>query len=111
MTVRLNRKLILEAEERLADGAGGYTTVWTALGTLWAALEARSGREAAVAGGSVSRAGYRAILRAAPEGSPSRPRAGQRLREGTRIYAILSVAERDADARYLLCLLEEEIAP
>ena len=111
MIPRLNRKLVLEAEERIADGAGGYTTVWTALGTLWASLEARSGREAAVAGGSVSRAGYRAILRAAPAGSPSRPMAGQRFREGARLYAILSVAERDADARYLLCHLEEEVAP
>ena len=109
--LRLNRRLVLETEERLADGAGGYTTVWTALGTLWASLEARTGREAAVAGGSVSRAGYRAIVRAAPEGSPSRPKPGQRFREGGRLYAILSVAERDTDARHLMCQLEEEIAP
>lgn len=109
--LRLNRRLILEAEERLADGAGGYTTVWTALGTLWAALEARTGREAAVAGGSVSRAVYRAILRAAPEGSPSRPKPGQRFREGARLYSILSVAEWDTDTRHLMCQLEEEIAP
>ena len=29
---RLNRKLVLEAPTRVADGAGGYTVTWAALG-------------------------------------------------------------------------------
>jgi len=40
---RLNRKLELEAPVRTADGAGGYTETWAALGSLWAEVTARSG--------------------------------------------------------------------
>jgi head-tail adaptor len=106
---RLNRRLVLEGALRLADGAGGFAEVWEARGTLWAEVSARSGREAEAAGVAVARAGYRITVRAAPQGAASRPVAGQRLRDGARIFAILSVTEADGAGRYLSLWAQEEV--
>mgnify|MGYP003131982134 CR=1 FL=1 len=106
---RLNRRLVLEGASRLADGAGGFAEGWEARGTLWAEVSARSGREAEAAGLAVARAGYRITVRAAPQGAASRPLAGQRLRDGARIFAILSVTEADGAGRYLSLWAQEEV--
>jgi len=108
-TPPLNRKLTLEAAIRTADGAGGFTETWSALGTLWASIRAGTGREADAAGLSISTAPYRITVRAAAPGAPSRPVAGQRLRHGSRIFRILAVAEADAGVRYLTCFAREEV--
>ncbi|WP_135505101.1 head-tail adaptor protein [Roseovarius aestuariivivens] len=108
--VHLNRRLVLEEEVRQADGAGGYLGTWAALGTLWADIRARSGRDASGEDTSVSRTGFRVTVRAAPFGAPSRPSPGQRFRDGMRIFRIEAVAERDAQGRYLTCFCEEEVA-
>ena len=41
----LNRALVLEGVLRTADGAGGFTEAWTALGTLWAEVLPGSGSD------------------------------------------------------------------
>ncbi len=106
----LNRKLVLETPERVADGAGGFVESWVALGELWAEVRPRTGREKA--GGTVALAtvGYRITLRAAPVGQSARPRPEQRLRDGNRIFRILAVTERDPQSRYLICYADEEVA-
>ncbi|WP_299982701.1 phage head closure protein [uncultured Ruegeria sp.] len=109
-TPRLNRKLVLEAPIRSADGAGGYTETWAALGTLWAEVTARSGSERAVGGASVSRVGFRIVVRGAPKGSSMRPAPDQRFREGARRFVIRAVAERDGRGQYLTCFADEEVA-
>lgn len=38
----------------------------------------------------------------------ARPKPGQRFREGSRVFAILAVAERDPAGRYLTCFCREE---
>ena len=43
-------------------------------------------------------------------GSTSRPLPDQRFREGTRVFRVLSVAERDPGSRFLICQTEEEVA-
>ncbi|SEK37697.1 head-tail adaptor [Roseovarius azorensis] len=106
---RLNRPLVLEAALRLPDGAGGFTLVWQARGTLWAEVSTRAGREAEGEGVRLARAGYRIAVRAAPQGSSSRPQAGQRLRDGARLFHIVAVTEADAGGRYLTCWAEEEV--
>jgi SPP1 family predicted phage head-tail adaptor len=106
----LNRKLVLETPERVADGAGGFDETWVALGTLWGEVTVRAGRERRDGLASVSAVGLRIIVRAAPVGALSRPTPEQRFREGTRIYAIRAVAEWDAKGRYLMCTAEEEVA-
>lgn len=106
----LNRSLVLEAPLRVGDGAGGYVSDWQPLGVVWAEVKPGTGREAAAFAATVSRVPYRITVRAAPYGAPSRPLAGQRFREGDRIYNINAVSERDAQAHYLICHAEEETA-
>lgn len=105
---QLSRRLVLEEPLRMPDGAGGFDESWAALGTLWAGVVARTGSERAGEGGALSRVAYRITVRGAPAGAPSRPRSGQRLREGARIFRILAVAEADAQGHYLVCHAEEE---
>ncbi|WP_373635515.1 phage head closure protein [Yoonia sp. SS1-5] len=106
---RLNRSLLLEAPTRVSDGAGGFTSDWQTLGVLWAEVKAGSGRETAAFAATVSRVPCRITVRAAPHGAASRPTAGQRFRDGARLFHINAVAERDANAQYLLCFAEEEV--
>lgn len=110
-SIVLNRKLVLEDPQRMADGAGGFTQSWTALGEVWAQMHALNGRTADQEGGSLSLQRYRITLRATPQGSASRPRAGQRFRQENRFLRIEAVHEADPAGRYLRCLCIEEIAP
>ncbi|WP_397543021.1 phage head completion protein [Roseovarius salis] len=107
---RLNRQLMLEEASRVPDGAGGWQQSWAVLGTLWADIDARTGRDTGGEGAHLSAMRYRIVVRAAPRGAPSRPRPGQRFRDGDRIFAIMAVAEQDAGGRYLTCFAEEELA-
>jgi head-tail adaptor len=107
--VRLLRRLVLEEPQRTPDGAGGFATSWTPVGTLWADVTARTSREELIAGAGRPRVRYRIVVRGAPAGSASRPRPDQRLREGGRVFSILTVAERDADGRHLEILAEEGV--
>lgn len=105
---RLNVALLLEDSQRLSDGMGGHRLVWHALGQVWAAMDARSGRERAAGVGLVSVVQWRITLRAAPAGDPRRPRPGQRFRMGQRFFRIEAVAEADGAGRYLDCFAREE---
>lgn len=107
--VRLLRRLVLEAPERTPDGSGGYAVVWRALGTVWADVAARTSREDFIAGQPRPRVKYRILVRGAPPGSPSRPRAEQRFREGQRVFDILTVADQAPDGRYLEIFAEEGV--
>ena len=106
---RLNRRLTLESPGRVSDGAGGFEETWTPLGVIWAEVRARAGRQAQSAGVAVSRVPYTVTVRAAPVGHPERPMPEQRFRDGARLFHIASVAERDPEGRYLLCVAEEEV--
>ena len=108
--VRLTQNLVLEAPLQVPDGTGGFTAGWRVLGTLWAELSPRSGREVMGEAGPMARGRYRITLRGAPQGAASRPVPGQRFRLGGRVFDILSVAERDLSGRYLVCEAQEEVA-
>lgn len=103
--MRLNRPMVLETRVRVPDGAGGAVDGWQALGTLFAAVKPGSGREVQGVEVVTPSVSLRITVRAAPVGSPSRPKAGQRLREGERVFAILAVTE-DGD-RFLTCHARE----
>ncbi len=107
---RLTRALVLETPVREPDGAGGFLTGWQVLGTHWAEVLPQAAGRQAEEGLAPVRPRHRITLRAAAPGSPARPRAGQRLREGTRIFAIRAVSERDAAGRFLVCFTEEAVA-
>ena len=107
---QLNRRLTLEAPERVADGAGGFVEIWVPLGTLWAEIQPRTGRVTSGEVGSVSVAAFRIVVRAAVHGSTARPVAGQRFAMGPRRFLIESVTEVEPRALYLVCDAEEEVA-
>lgn len=109
-TPKLNRALVLETPVKVADGAGGFTNSWDPLGVHWAALKPGTGREVAASATTISRVPYRITLRTSPHGAPSRPVAGQRFRDGSRIFHILAVADHSGQPQYLTCHAEEEVA-
>jgi head-tail adaptor len=106
----LNRRLSLEEPLRTPDGAGGHSTAWTELGALWARIDPLTPRLAPIPAGQATTAPLRITVRAAAPGAPSRPRPGQRFREGARVYAVTAVQEADPQGRFLLCLAQEEAA-
>ncbi len=106
----LTQQLVLEAAQRSPDGAGGFTAQWIALGMHWAQIMPGTGREIGENGQPLSRQPLRIVVRAAPIANDRRPLAGQRFRQGTRIFAIAAVTELDADGRYLICRATEEVA-
>ena len=107
--VQLSRAMVLEAPQRVADGAGGFALTWVAQGTLWAEVRPGSGREAAGTEVVFAAVPYRITVRGAPVGSTARPKPEQRLRDGTRVFTILAVSERDPQGRYLQCFAHEEV--
>lgn len=107
---QLNRQMVLETPQRVADGAGGFAQSWQALGTVWVSLSARSGREAGGPAGALSQVRHRVVMRAAPMGHEMRPVAGQRLRMGSRIFAVEAVSDEPDQPLYLRCDVTEEVA-
>ncbi|MBL9049274.1 MAG: head-tail adaptor protein [Tabrizicola sp.] len=105
----LNRTLVLEGVVRTPDGAGGFSSVWTALGTVFAEVLPGSGSDVLGEERMLSAVPYRVTVRGTPVGAPSRPKPGQRFREGTRLFLIQAVTERDPDGRYLTCFSREEV--
>jgi head-tail adaptor len=105
----LNRVLVLEGVARAPDGAGGFTSAWTALGTLWAEVLPGSGSDTLGEERMLSAVPYRITVRAAAQGAASRPVPGQRFREGARLFRIAAVTERDPQGRYLTCFAREEV--
>jgi head-tail adaptor len=109
MRYSLNRPMVLEEVVTTPDGAGGFTTSWTELGTLWVELRAGSGTQQRGTIAPEGRMLFRVYMRAAPQGSPQRPRPDQRLREGDRFFTILAVSEADTQGAFLLCHAREEV--
>jgi head-tail adaptor len=105
----LNRALVLEGAQRTPDGAGGFIEAWSALGTLWAEVLPGSGSDVLGEERMLSAVPYRVTVRGAVVGSSSRPKAGQRFREGTRLMLIQAVTERDPQGQYLTCFVREEV--
>jgi len=107
--IRLNRPLVLEAQVRTSDGAGGFVETWGTVGSLWAEVAPGSGRDVAGVEVTLASVPLRITVRGAKVGSASRPLAGQRFRDGARLFPILAVTERDADGLYLMCFTHEEV--
>ena len=105
---RLDRRMVLEAPERVADGAGGFQLAWVVRGVLWVALKPGAGREAAGVEVRAAQVPYRITVRAAPVGSAARPRPEDRLRDGARLFTLLAVTEEDPRGQYLTCFAREE---
>lgn len=94
---------------RTPDGAGGFQEVWNVRGTLWGEVKPGAGTEAANEEVVTAGINFRITVRGAAVGAASRPVAGQRLRDGTRLFRILAVTERDAGGQFLTCFAREEV--
>lgn len=102
----MNRRLALEAPERVADGAGGFSEVWVARGHVWAAVETRgAGREVDQA----ARLQLKITMRGVAQGAGARPDASMRFRDGARVYRIEAVHESEPLGRILVCFAVEEV--
>ena len=106
--LQLNRRLVLESTVRVADGAGGFSRSWQQVGVLWGEVVPGTGSDAAGVEVGLSKVPYRITVRGAPVGAPARPRPDQRLTDGSRVFTILAVTERDASGLYLTCFAREE---
>ena len=106
----LNRRLVLEAPVVAPDGAGGQIESWVAMGTLWAEIHPKTGREATGEAGALSVRAFRITVRGAPMGASNRPRPGQRFRQQTRLFRIVAVTEAERGGLYLTCEAREEVA-
>lgn len=106
LSPRLGSRLTLEAPLRTPDGGGGHTLAWTAIGTLWGEIEARSAREQAIGDRPASRITHRITVRRGPTAA-ERPSPDQRLRHRDRVFAIHGVAEADPEGAYLTIWAEE----
>lgn len=101
----LRRRLTLETPVRTGDDAAAAELTWSSLGELWASISPRSGREIVTADAVAARITHDIEIRWRGDVS-----AAMRLRDGSTIYAIHAVHDRDDKARRLICLVEE-IAP
>lgn len=106
---RFTRLMAIEEGMASDDGYGGQIYQWMELGKHWVSLRPFSGSERPFAGADISLARYKITLRAAPEGSQMRPKPNQRFREGERLFLIETVADLDADGRFIECRVREEV--
>lgn len=107
---RLNRRMVQEERVETPNSSGGYALSWREIGAQWVAVEAGAGRGSGSEALATGLVPLRLILRASPDGAEQRPKAGQRFREGGRVFAVLAVADADPDQRYLTCFAQEEVA-
>lgn len=102
---RRRRRLVLEAPSETPDGAGGATRSYSAVATVWASVEAVE----TSAGGERWRADrpelatrLRVVMRWRADLD-----GGKRLRDGARLFAIVSAADPDGRRRHSVCIVEE----
>jgi head-tail adaptor len=104
----MTRRFALERDEIMGDGGGGGDRAWRTIGWHWGAVAGAPGK--IEDDDAVARSRTLALVRlwARPHGDVGRPCAGDRLREGRRLFRILAVAEDDPAGRFLVCRVEEE---
>ena len=86
----LNRRLVLEAPVETADGSGGVTRSYSAVATLWAAVEPVGARGEVVADAAGATVTHRIRIRYSP-GITMR----HRFRDGALIYHIVALRETE----------------
>lgn len=98
----LRRRLLLEAAVTTPDGLGGTTQAYETVAAVWAQLEWIAGGERWRLGRPEQVATHRVTLR-----WRAGVDAGQRLRDGDRLFDIRAVADPDGGRRRLVCLVQE----
>ena len=100
--------MVLEARaEPARRRRAGSSSTWVPVGTIWADVRPGAGREDFTGAAARPRVALPDPGARGAGGAPSRPRADQRLREGARVFDILTVTEHDPAGRYLEIRAEE----
>jgi len=100
---QMTARLALETATDTPDGQGGAVPAWTEVAALWAKVEPVSSTLTERAGAEIGTITHRIWLRFRTDIV-----SGQRLRKGTRLFAIKLVEDPDETGRYLTCLCEED---
>lgn len=98
----LRRRLLLEAPVETEDGASGCLRSFETIAAVWAQVEWLSGDERWRGERPEQAASHRITLR-----WRAGVDAGQRLRDGERVFNIRAVGDPDGGRRRLVCLVEE----
>jgi SPP1 family predicted phage head-tail adaptor len=85
----LNRRLVLEAQDETADGAGGVVRGYETVATLWAAVEPISARGDVVAAQPGAMVTHRIVIRYSADITTR-----HRFRDGARVFRIVTIRER-----------------
>nr|WP_238941524.1 head-tail adaptor protein [Jannaschia sp. Os4] len=85
----------------VADGSGGVVRGWVEVCGLWGEVKLRSGGARGGEWGASERVRVRIATRALPEGHPNRPRPGDRMRDGMRLWSVDAVAPEDGRGAWL----------
>ena len=101
MLSNLTQRAMIEAQTLVPDGGGGYTTSWTTLATVWAAVEPIGGADVFGPDANESRVRYRITLRRRTDVT-----AGMRVRVNARTFAIHAVLDDGARAQFITLLTE-----
>jgi SPP1 family predicted phage head-tail adaptor len=102
----LRRRVVLEREQRSADGGGGASVGWQVVATVWAAVKPLSGREKDRYQSLEASLSHRITLRYRAGVSPD-----MRLRMGARLFDIRAVFSPDERRQWLICLCREIVQP
>jgi SPP1 family predicted phage head-tail adaptor len=100
----LNRRLVLEAPAESADGAGGVTRTFTTVATLWVSVTPVSAAREIEAARLGARVTHRLHLRFSDDITTR-----HRFRDGSRIYRIVTLRDRDGRKRFLEVEAEERV--
>jgi SPP1 family predicted phage head-tail adaptor len=98
----LRRRAVLETPGGSPDGAGGLEEIWSAVATLWAAIEPLTGDERFAGDRMSGHVSHRITIRHRNGVEPK-----MRFRLGSRLFEIRAVIDRDERRRFLDCLVVE----
>jgi SPP1 family predicted phage head-tail adaptor len=100
----LSRRLVLEAPVESADGAGGVVRSFSAAATLWVSVTPVSAAREIEAARLGARVTHRLHLRYSNDIT-----IRHRFRDGSRIYRIVTLRDRDGGKRFLEIEAEERL--
>jgi SPP1 family predicted phage head-tail adaptor len=99
----LRHRLVIEAPVETPDGAGGVSRAWSALATVWAAIEPVDVNERVVADRDIGVLTHKITLRHRDDLD-----LNHRFRLGGRTFAIRAWRDPDERGEFLECLVAEE---
>jgi len=102
LTSALRKRLTLQSESLVSDGAGGRVGNWTTVATVWGKIEPVSGYHENQAGNR-----YPTHTITIRNRSDLIVSTGMRLLYGSRVFTIRRVTQDEAKARWLYVTVEE----